>query len=124
LDIDIFIPPAVELESVIEALAVAGYEHRGDQGIAGRDAFRYQNSDTPLPAHHLYAGRADAKEMRWHVAFRDYLRDNAKAAAAYALVKKDLAARYPWDRDRYSNEKSPFVRGILAEIDPELLTED
>jgi len=124
LDIDIFIPPAVEFESVIEALAVAGYEHRGDQGIAGRAAFRYQNPDSPLPAHHLYAGRADAKEMRRHVAFRDYLRDNAKAAAAYAQVKKDLAAKYPWDRDRYSTEKSPFVRGILAEIDPELLTED
>ena len=124
LDIDILIPASVERESVVAALAELGYESRGDQGIAGRAAFRYQNQDVPLPAHHLYAGCADAKEMRRHLAFRDYLRQNERAATAYGSLKQGLADQFPWDRDRYSAAKTPFVSGILAEIDPDLISQD
>jgi GrpB-like predicted nucleotidyltransferase (UPF0157 family) len=34
-------------------------------------------------------------------------------AAAYAKLKCDLAARYPRDRERYTEGKAHFVNGIL-----------
>lgn len=42
--------------------------------------------------------------------FRDYLRDHAAAAKEYAALKKELAARYRYDRDAYTAAKGDFVR--------------
>ena len=40
LDIDVVISTRDELPAVIERLSTLGYEHLGDLGIAGREAFQ------------------------------------------------------------------------------------
>jgi GrpB-like predicted nucleotidyltransferase (UPF0157 family) len=44
------------------------------------------------------------------LAFRDYLRSHPEDAARYAALKRQLADRYPKDRERYTSAKTEFVR--------------
>lgn len=111
LDIDIIAPRAADLPRVIAVLAAAGYEHEGDLGIPGREAFR-----TPSPeiAHHLYAGAADAAPIREHLMFRDRLRRDDAARDRYAALKRALAQRLADDRTAYTDAKTALVRELLA----------
>jgi GrpB-like predicted nucleotidyltransferase (UPF0157 family) len=51
---------------------------------------------------------------RDHLAFRDALRAHTDLRDAYARLKRDLAARYPTDRESYTNGKGDFVRQVLG----------
>lgn len=125
LDIAIVVPNQEAMSAAISSLTAFGYEHQGDLGIAGREAFRCKgDKEKPpknWPKHHLYACVEGARELRRYLAFRDHLRANRVAVEAYEALKCELAKRYPWDRARYSTAKSPFVTELLREIDPGLL---
>jgi GrpB-like predicted nucleotidyltransferase (UPF0157 family) len=55
----------------------------------------------------------------WHdrLRFRDRLRSDPRVAAEYAALKLELATRYEFDREAYTDAKEPFVRRILGESD-------
>ena len=111
IDIDVVIESADTLAAVIAALAAIGYEHEGDLGITGREAFKY--ADKPhLRKHHLYVCTQDCAELRRHVTFRDYLRTHPEAAARYGAVKTEAAQLFPDDIDGYIAHKS----AVIAEI--------
>ncbi len=120
IDIDVVIEKGEALTSVVESLATLGFEHQGDLGVAGREAFKTKD-DSALckswPAHHLYVCEKNNAELARHLAFRDYLRANQAAAVRYAEIKRDLAQKFPWDRIRYNDGKAPFVSELLAECD-------
>ncbi len=65
--------------------------------------------------HHLHL--VPVGSALWHerLRFRDRLRSDARVAAEYAALKLELAARYEFDREAYTNAKESFVRRILAE---------
>ena len=44
---------------------------------------------------------------------RDTLRRDPALCAQYEALKRDLAARYPHDRAKYSDSKTVFIRGVL-----------
>lgn len=52
--------------------------------------------------------------VRRHIAFRDVLRANPQAAAAYASLKYELASHFGRDRDGYSQAKTDFVEQALT----------
>ena len=110
IDLDVLLFSAGDLPSVIARLASLGYEHRGDLGIAGREAFRAPLNDF---RHHLYVCLPAGKEYRRHIAFRDYLRTHPREARAYASLKRDLARQFRDDREAYNQAKSRFVTEIL-----------
>ncbi len=97
----------------IAALALAGYEHRGEQGVPGQEFFRRGQPR----AYHIHLVELGGALWRGYVGFRDYLRTHPEAADHYAALKRDLAARFPRDREAYISGKSPFVEGILARVD-------
>jgi GrpB-like predicted nucleotidyltransferase (UPF0157 family) len=71
----------------------------------------------PHPAHrthHLHLVPAGSRRYRDELAFRDALREDPALAAEYAALKHELAARFPDDRDAYTEHKAPFVRRVLA----------
>jgi GrpB-like predicted nucleotidyltransferase (UPF0157 family) len=70
------------------ALAAAGWEHEGDLGIAGREAFR-PPADTVY--HHLYVVVAGRPAHRDHVDLRDFLRTHPDEAARYGELERRLA---------------------------------
>ncbi len=100
-----------ERGAAIAALQAAGYQYRGEQGIPGRDFFRRGEPRQ----YHLHLVLIDSAFWRDHRAFRDFLRSHPDAAARYGLVKRELAARYPHDREAYIDGKTEFVTTILAE---------
>jgi GrpB-like predicted nucleotidyltransferase (UPF0157 family) len=97
-------------ERTIAALEAAGYSYRGEQGIPGRDFFRRGEPRK----YHVHLTRIGSPFWKEHLAFRDYLRAHPEAAAAYATLKHELAARHPRDREGYIDGKTEFVREILA----------
>jgi GrpB-like predicted nucleotidyltransferase (UPF0157 family) len=93
----------------IGVLKAAGYVHRGEQGIPGREFFR-----RGIPrSYHLHLTAIDSAFWRDHLTFRDRLRADEDLRDAYAALKRELAARYPRDREAYIAAKEPFVKEVL-----------
>ena len=115
IDIDVVIENRERLPEVIAALQKLGYSHEGDQGIPGREAFKYEGKEH-LRKHHLYVCAQDSEELRRHIAFRDYLRSHPDAVAEYSRIKEEGAELYPWDIDKYIEHKSPFIESIYKII--------
>ena len=115
IDIDAVMEDYLKLAAVVSALAAIGYIHEGDQGIPGREAFKYEGKEH-LRKHHLYVCPADSAELHRHLTFRDYLRSHPEAVREYSRVKEEGAMLYPYDIDRYIDHKSPFIERIYSEI--------
>jgi len=115
IDIDVVIKDYSVLESVISALGKIGYQHEGNLGIVGREAFKYDNKEH-LRKYHLYVCPEDSPELKRHIAFRDYLKTHPDAVRKYSRIKEEGAELYPYDIDRYIEHKSPFIEKIYAEI--------
>ena len=97
---------------VIERLASLGYVHRGNLGIADRDAFA---QPPHLPRHHLYVCPVGVTALRNFICIRDHLRVDANAAARYADLKKDLAKRHTDDAGGYTCGKTTLLLAILKD---------
>ncbi|MGZ3333651.1 MAG: GrpB family protein [Gemmatimonadaceae bacterium] len=93
----------------IDVLTAAGYVHRGEQGVPGREFFRRGNPRS----YHLHLTRIDGPFWRDHLTFRNRLRAENTLRDAYAALKQDLAARFPRDREAYIEGKGAFVNDIL-----------
>jgi len=116
IDLDVVIEDVAHFPEARRRLEAIGYEHEGDQGIPGREVFKY--ADKPdLMKHHLYVCTRDAVELRRHLAFRDHLRNSGEDREAYGRIKLEAAALFPKDIDGYMAYKADFIAAILAGID-------
>jgi GrpB-like predicted nucleotidyltransferase (UPF0157 family) len=104
-------PPGADVQRYIAALVRAGYTHRGESGIPGREFFRRGEPR----AYHLHLAVQGGAFWRDHLAFRDALRASSETRDAYAKVKDELAQRYPRDREAYIEGKTSFVRAVVAQ---------
>jgi GrpB-like predicted nucleotidyltransferase (UPF0157 family) len=66
-----------------------------------------------LRTHHLHLVPFQSRLWIERIAFRDYLRGHAKAAAEYADLKRQLAEKYRFDREAYTDAKAPFILKTL-----------
>ena len=108
IDIDLVISDYSVFGQVKNRLASIGYVHEGDLGIKGREAFKY--SDKPhLRNHHLYVCPADSEELKRHITFRDFLRNDPEAVKEYSAVKEMGATLYPDSIDKYIEYKSSCI---------------
>ena len=94
----------------VRALEAAGYIHRGDGGLPGREFFRRGE----LRSHHLHLVEHEGDHWRRYIAFRDALRGDAMLRDQYAALKRALAEQYPRDREAYIAGKTAFVRGVIS----------
>lgn len=115
IDLDLVMDSYDVLPQIIERLQQHGYEHQGNLGIKGREAFKRQQADGFMK-YHLYVCPKDGKGYLEHIAFRDYLRSNAAASQAYAEVKQCLAEQHRYDIDAYCEGKTAFVTSILSKV--------
>lgn len=113
IDIDVIIDDGM-LPEIIKKLATIGYSHRGDLGVTGREAFDYNNEDKPhLMKHHLYVCHKDNAELKQHLAFRNFLRNNSEYCEKYSNIKIEMAKKHPHDIDSYIKGKEPVVLEVL-----------
>jgi GrpB-like predicted nucleotidyltransferase (UPF0157 family) len=105
---------ALDRERLVPALARAGFVHQNigsdhrPPGATGSDddwrkLFFQAKSGRPVNLHVRIAGRPN---QRYALLFRDYLRAHPEAAAAYATLKRALAA-LGIDRGVYADVKDP-----------------
>jgi GrpB-like predicted nucleotidyltransferase (UPF0157 family)/GNAT superfamily N-acetyltransferase len=66
--------------------------------------------------HHLHLVPRGSRRFAGELEFRDRLRADPGAAAAYARLKHELAARFGTDREGYTEAKGAFIRGLLAQL--------
>jgi GrpB-like predicted nucleotidyltransferase (UPF0157 family) len=69
-----------------------------------------------MRTHHLHL--VPYKSQLWtdRLAFRNLLRSDKKIAAEYAALKIELASRFEFDREGYTQAKSPFIHRQLANL--------
>lgn len=65
--------------------------------------------------HHLHLVPAGSRRYAEELSFRDLLRADPGAAERYAKLKRDLANRFPEDREAYTEAKTDFIREVLDE---------
>lgn len=114
IDIDVVIKDYSVFDTVVEKLGKIGYIHEGDLGIKDRHAFKY-SSKPHLQTHHLYVCPRFSQELKRHITFRDYLRQNPQAVEKYGKVKETAARMYPDDIDGYIRYKTPCIEEIYKE---------
>lgn len=112
IDVDVVLRSQQDLPRAVARLATLGYAHRGDLGIAGREAFAPPPGP---PEHHLYVCPPDSPALANHLALRDRLRGHPDLAAAYGALKKRLAATFAHDIDGYVDGKTAFIVGVLRD---------
>jgi GrpB-like predicted nucleotidyltransferase (UPF0157 family) len=112
IDVDVVVPDAESVPRAVAALVALGYEHRGDLGIPGREAFSVLPG---LPDHHLYVVVRDSPAHRDHVDLRDHLRRSPDGLRRYAAEKRRLAPLLTSHRDAYVDGKAWLVRELLAD---------
>ena len=91
IDLDVLLASAAYLPETIRRLATLGYEHEGDLGIAGREAFRTPPS---LFAHHLYVCLPNYEEFRNTVTVELLFQDGrvmSSAEAKYPECRRSLS---------------------------------
>lgn len=109
LDIDVIVDRE-HVPAAVAALARVGYVHRGDLGVADREAFHAPDRS---PHRHVYVCTAGSMNVRNHLAVRDVLRRREDLREAYADVKRRLADDPAMDIDVYLAGKSVVLQEVL-----------
>jgi GrpB-like predicted nucleotidyltransferase (UPF0157 family) len=112
IDLDAVVPDAQWVGAAVAALRQAGWQHEGDLGITGREAFA---PPAALTYHHLYLVVAGSAAYRDHIDLRDFLRSHPGHAARYAERKRALAPLLRTDREAYTRGKADMVTEFLRQ---------
>jgi GrpB-like predicted nucleotidyltransferase (UPF0157 family) len=112
IDLDVVVADQPASAAAVSLLAAAGWQHEGDLGIVGREAFK-----PPADAvyHHLYLVTADGQAHRDHVDLRDFLRAHPDQAARYGRLKQRLAPLLKTDRAAYNECKAQLIAQFLTQ---------
>ncbi len=100
----------------IGPLEALGYEYvpEFEREMPERRYFRMVDSDGRW-VHHVHMVEIGGEFWERDLLFRDYLRSHPKMASEYARLKRELAARFVTnDGERYTEAKTPFIRGVEA----------
>lgn len=109
LDIDVIVSGA-DVPASVAALVGIGYVHRGDLGVAGREAFLAPDQS---PRRNVYVCEAGTMSVRNHLAMRETLKARDDLRVAYADVKLSLADDPDMHIDTYIARKSSVVQRVL-----------
>jgi GrpB-like predicted nucleotidyltransferase (UPF0157 family) len=120
IDIDIIIHDDSNFEITKTELSLIGYHHNGNQGIAGREAFKRNkaNRDEILDEinHHLYVCAKDNDELKRHMLFRDYFRQHKEKIIAYNNIKIEILKKYGENnREKYVEVKENDYKWFFEE---------
>ena len=99
-----------KVEALADEFVKAGYEYLGEFGIKGRRYLR-KGGDERTHQIHIFEEN-NIKDIERHLAVRDYLRTHSEDAYLYGKLKAELAAKFPYDIDKYCEGKDEFVKQL------------
>jgi GrpB-like predicted nucleotidyltransferase (UPF0157 family) len=118
IDLMIGVPSLAESEPAKAALRDAGYQYAEYK----TDVMHwFCKPSFALRTHHLHLIPYGSPLWRDRLKFRDLLRTNSKLAADYAALKLELAQKFEFDREAYTEGKSPFIARTLASAEVEII---
>ena len=113
IDIMLSVRNLEEADNTAEEFRKAGYEWLGEYGISGR---RYLRKGGDERTHQIHIFQAnDRTNIERHLAFRNFLRTHKEAREKYAVLKKELAVRFPYDIESYCSGKDELVKSFERE---------
>jgi GrpB-like predicted nucleotidyltransferase (UPF0157 family) len=123
--------PGLPAKPIIDVIVLVDDLETGRTAIPALEATGYSfwaaNPDTtklylakglppaPRRTHHLHI-YDDPDEVQRHLIFRDHLRADPSARAAYLALKQELAVRFRDDREAYSAGKTAFVEDLVLSL--------
>jgi GrpB-like predicted nucleotidyltransferase (UPF0157 family) len=66
--------------------------------------------------HHLHVYDFQGPRWKKELAFRDHLRRDSQDAHRYEALKRELAQKFRFDREAYTNAKTDFIESVLGKI--------
>ena len=97
-----------------DELAAHGIVFRGEDH-PGQWLYVMGDFEMDTRTHHIHVVLSGSQEWENYRNFRDYLNENAAAAAEYAACKRQLAASCTLDRKAYTAGKSALLSRLLTE---------
>jgi GrpB-like predicted nucleotidyltransferase (UPF0157 family) len=113
IDIQVAVPDVEEERVYVSAIESAGLALYSRE--PGHRAF-FPPPGQPREVH-VHVCDAGSHWDVEHIRFRDHLRRDPAARAAYARLKRELAVKYPDDRLAYTEAKTGFIRAALNAAD-------
>ena len=110
IDIDIILRSRDDIPAATQILLALDYEPRGNR--YDDDVWAFMMRDGKPPERIYLCPPNNATHQR-RVIFSDHLRSHPVAAAAYAALKQDLAAKFRYDGDRYTAAKRDFIDVVI-----------
>lgn len=104
-----------DLRAIVAPVEALGYSHYQSYEAILSERRYFWRGDPSRHTHHLHAVPLNGPFWRVHLRFRDRLRADGDIARAYERLKRDLAGRFPDDRDAYTDAKAEFIRAALAD---------
>jgi GrpB-like predicted nucleotidyltransferase (UPF0157 family) len=115
IDIAIAVNSREAIYAVVKRLPDIGYIDKGDQGASG-GYLLVKESEPDVRTFHIHVVEKNDVQWQNYIIFRDCLRRDANVRKEYAKLKKNLALKYPKDRDSYTRGKEQFIRIVLVKL--------
>jgi GrpB-like predicted nucleotidyltransferase (UPF0157 family) len=115
IDILVIHPEPALWPALVEPITSAGYAYWS--GNPRKDRMFFVKGKPPSGArrsHHVHVRLPE--DAGAELAFRDLLRADPGLARRYEMLKVDLAARFPDDREAYTEGKTEFVANALGQL--------
>jgi GrpB-like predicted nucleotidyltransferase (UPF0157 family) len=113
IDVMVGLKALVDVEGRIPALEAVGYEYDPGHETQLPERRYFRKPRLRPRAFHLHCVVLGSDFWIRQLAFRDYLRAHGDTATAYDQLKRHLAARL--SMQEYTQAKSPFILGVLAD---------
>lgn len=110
IDLMVVVRDVAKVDALAAQFESLGYEYMGEFGIAGRRYLRKGGAERTHQIH-IFDLKSEHHIVR-HLALRDYLRARPAACAAYAELKRQLAAQFPYDIAGYCDGKDALVQEL------------
>jgi GrpB-like predicted nucleotidyltransferase (UPF0157 family) len=116
IDIMVGLRRLSDAEDCIEPLRGIGYEYvpELEAEIPERRYFHKGPSSVPEKHYHLHMVEIHGEFWNIQILFRDYLRTHFDSAREYFKLKEELAAKYRFNREAYTEAKSSFIKSTIA----------
>jgi len=104
------------IEATIPALVALGYQYMPKHEAVLPHRRFFAKPQVRPRRFHLHAVELQSRFWYDHLAFREALRADSELASEYQRVKLELAARFGFDREGYTDAKGPFIQAVLARV--------
>ncbi len=115
IDILVGVRCLADADECIEPLQGIGYEYAPEHEAFIPQRRYFRKGPVGARTYHLHMVEVKSEFWENHLLFRDYLRAHPEVAQKYHELKRELAAKYRFNRPAYTDAKAPFIEAVLAQ---------